>query len=160
MDTTDVNADANTGQERFTYHLFDRSFRGMCPELSGSEIRVPSDMSAWPPGVLFDALYASIVWHHFGKTDELKKWKNVLPWWAYNRSARRQEESAESTTALGESWQEGNAMDFFDMVMMCPFMAMGPDKTKAYLKECEEMAKTKERKALEEKVDSWRQELA
>jgi hypothetical protein len=39
-------------------------------------------------------------------------------------------------------------------------MAMEPEDVRAYLKGCEEMQAAGERKALEEKVNSWRESLA
>ena len=43
-------------------------------------------------------------------------------------------------------------MDSLDMVMMCQFMAMGPEKTRKYFKKCEEAAAAREHKGLEDKV--------
>ena len=46
-----------------------------------------------------------------------------------------------------------------DMVMMIRFMAMEPEKVRAYLEGCEEMAAAGERKGLEERVKSWRESV-
>jgi len=46
------------------------------------------------------------------------------------------------------------------MVMMYRFLAMEPENVRAYLNGCEEMAAAGERKAVEEKVSSWRESLA
>jgi hypothetical protein len=74
MDTTDVDSNAHSAQERFISHLFERSLERVFS--SGSAVRVPSNMSIWPPVALFDAVYASAVLYHFGfsVTDILEKW--------------------------------------------------------------------------------------
>ena len=53
-----------------------------------------------------------------------------------------------------------NAIDPYDVVMMYRFQAMEPEKVRAYLEGCEEMAAARERKGLQEKVNSWRESLA
>ena len=79
MDTTDVDPNADRAQETFTTHVFDepleRSFR-----ISGSTVRVPSDMSTWPSSAFFDAIYGSAVLHHFGfaVADITEKWADVF----------------------------------------------------------------------------------
>ena len=75
MDTTDIDSNADREQERFTSHLFDRSLERVLPP-SGSAVRVPSDMSDWPPTELFDAA----VLHHFGSqvTHISEKWGDVF----------------------------------------------------------------------------------
>ena len=175
MDTTDVVANADPAEERFTYHIFNQSLRGLLPELFGSAIRAPSDMSMWPPTVLFDAVYASAVWHHFHATNEFEKWKDVFyppdgPMTAAKADGKRQDGQSEpdkknkdeqntkrKQCAESRAKKGADAMDSFDMVMMCRYMQMGPEKTRVYLKQCEEMAAAREHKGLEEKVNSWRQ---
>ena len=51
------------------------------------------------------------------------------------------------------------AIDPYDVVMMCRFQAMEPDKVRSYLQGCEEMVAARERKGLEEKINSWRESL-
>ncbi len=46
-----------------------------------------------------------------------------------------------------------------DVVMMYRFQAMEPEKVRAYLEGCEEMAAARELKGLEENVNSWRVSL-
>jgi len=52
-----------------------------------------------------------------------------------------------------------DAINPLDVAMMYRFKAMGPEKARAYLKRCEEVAAARERKGLEEKVNSWRESL-
>src|SRR5882672_6804612 len=79
MDTTDVDSNADGAQERFTNHLFNRDLEPIARP-SGSAVRVPSDMSVWPPAALFDAVYAGAVVHHFGikEPDFLKNWEGAF----------------------------------------------------------------------------------
>src|SRR6267142_5425279 len=82
MDTTDVDPNADRAQERFTSHVFIQSsevFPGLSG-LSSTAVRVPSDMSIWPPTALFDAVYAGAVVYHFGikEPDFLKNWEGAF----------------------------------------------------------------------------------
>jgi hypothetical protein len=176
MDMTDVDSNADRAKERFTSHLLDRSLERGLPPLSA--VRVPSDMSIWPPAALFDAVYASAVLHHFGfaVTDISEKWGDVFypggPTKVYDRRRRDQadadkENSSRQIAARQQRYERrdgrrGNrdAIDPCDLVMMYRCQAMEPEKVRAYLKGSEEIVAARERKGLEEKVNSWRESLA
>ena len=175
MDTTDVDSNADRAQERFTSHLFDLAFEpGTGP--SGSAVRVPSDMSVWPPAALFDAVYASAVVYHFGctLTEILEKWGDVFypdqtDAGHIDDKRRRDQADADEENPSGQKAARRrrherrgihDAVDPHDVVMMYRFLAMEPEKVRAYVEGCEEMAAAGERKGLEEKVNSWRQSLA
>lgn len=176
MDTTDVDSNADRAQERLTSHLFDRSLERCLPLLS--DVHVPSDMSIWPPAALFDTVYASAVLRHFGfaVTDISEKWGDVFylggPTKADDRRRGDQADadkknSSRQIAARQQRYERrdgrrGNrdAVDPFDSVMMYRCQAMEPEKVRAYLKGCEEMAAARECKGLEEKVNSWRESLA
>ena len=53
-----------------------------------------------------------------------------------------------------------DAIDSHDIVMIHRCMAMEPENARAYLNGCEEMVAARERKRVEEKVNSWRESLA
>jgi len=81
VDTTDVDLNAGRAQERVTTHFFE--FRESLERQagpSGLAVRLPPDMSIWPPPMLFDAVYASAVAHYFGvaSTDMLEKWADMF----------------------------------------------------------------------------------
>jgi len=78
MDMTNVDLTADRAQERFTSHQF-MSLEPVAGP-SGSVLHIPSDMSIWPPTMLFEAIYASTVAYHFGfaGTDILGKWGDVF----------------------------------------------------------------------------------
>ena len=172
MDTTDVDSNADRAQERITSHVFipDQAF---VP--SGSAVRVPSNMSIWPPTVLFDAVYASAVLHHFGFAPMhiYEKWRDVFypggPTKAAQADDKRRQYQANTEVQNearqlrrdrgGEMRGIHNAIDPHDMVMMIPFLAMEPERVRAYLEGCKEMAAAGERKGLEERVNSWRESV-
>lgn len=178
MDTTDVDPDADRTEVRFTSHQF-KSLKPVAGP-SGSALRVPSDLSCWPPTALFEAVYASAVVHHFGftaVTDIPEKWVDVfypggLVQAAYADRKSRHDQADKGNSDGQQATQQRryerryrkrnkhNAVDSHDAFMRYRFKAMGPEKTRTYLKECEEMLAARERKGLEEKVNLWRASLA
>ena len=176
MDTTDIDSNADKAQERFTSHLFDRSLERVLPS-SGSAVRVPFDMSDWPPAELFDAVYASAVLHHFGfqVTHISEKWDVFYPGVLLKACDRRRHDQADAdkenskrrTADRRQRYgrhdgrrRNRDAIDPYELVLMYRCQAMEPEKARAYLKGCEEMVAERERKGLEEKVNSWRESLA
>lgn len=177
MDTTDIDSNADRAQERFTSHHFDRSLERVLPS-SGSAIRVPSDMSDWPPAELFDAVYASAVLHHFGfQLNHISEtWGDVYhPGGTMKANDRRRHHQADvdkenSKRQAADRQQRYERRDGrrrnrdtihpYDLVLMYRCQAMEPEKVRAYLKGSEEIVAAKERKGLEDKVNSWRESLA
>lgn len=181
MDTTDVDPNADRAQERFTSHLFVPSSE-VLPGLSSTAVRVPSDTSIWPPTMLFDAVYAGAVVHHFGIKDPdfLKNWNGAFypgggPMNAAEADKRSRSDQADADKkvkdneinarqkrrqARDRNREAHDAIHPIDMAMMYRFMFMDPENVRAYQKECEEVTAARERKGLEEKVNSWRKSLA
>ena len=175
MDTSDVDPNADRAQERFTSHLFDRAYEPSTGP-SGSVVRVPPDMSIWPPTALFDAVYASAVVRHFGAalTEILEKWDVFYPGGptkaahiddkrGHDQADADKENSSGQKVARQRRYERRgihDVVDPHDVAMMYRFLAMEPENVRAYLKGCEEMAAAGERKGLEEKVNSWRESLA
>ena len=157
--TTDVDPNADRAQVRFTSHLFRQDLE-LAAGPSGSAVRVPSDVSIWPPAALFDAVYASAVVRHFGfaLTEISEKWGDVF--YPDPADADKEDSSRRSRQRRYEKRGIHDAIDPHDVVMMYRFQAMEPEKVRAYLKGCEELAAAGERKGLEEKVNSWRESLA
>jgi len=151
MDTTDVDSNADRAQERFTNHFFAKS---SLSGFSGTALRVPSNMSMWPPTALFDAVYASAVVGHFGSglKDILTKWADVF-YLGRPTEVAHTDKRPEECRAVRETH---DPIDPHDVVMMYRFIAMEPENVRAYLKGCEEAAAAGKRKGLEEKVNSWR----
>jgi hypothetical protein len=174
MDTTDVDPNADRAQARFTSHHFDQSLE-LFAGPSGPAARLPSDMSIGPPPALFDAVYASAVVHHFGGalTEILENWGDVFyytsggPTKAAHADYRCRHDQADVNKeshspqkAIRLSERRERRIDPHDMVMMHRFMAREPETVRAYPKGCEDVAATRERKVLQEKVNSWRESLA
>jgi hypothetical protein len=82
MNTADIDPTALPNEMRCTAHLFDPDESFWLPLAhSGSPLRI-SHTPHWPPDILFDAVYAGAVLHHFS-TDALKavltsSWKNIF----------------------------------------------------------------------------------
>ncbi|KAI0298172.1 hypothetical protein B0F90DRAFT_1735556, partial [Multifurca ochricompacta] len=73
MTTEDVNPDESPETPRCTTHVFHSDYKHtLCNYRlnTGSALRI-ADSDDWPPAILFDAVYASAVLHHFG-TDDFK----------------------------------------------------------------------------------------
>ncbi|KAH8995408.1 hypothetical protein EDB92DRAFT_1846773, partial [Lactarius akahatsu] len=68
MSTTDIDPTAPPAQKQCISHIFKPGPPGMVP--SGSTFQI-SDIHRFPPAIIFDAVYAGAVLHHFG-TQTLK----------------------------------------------------------------------------------------
>lgn len=176
MDTTDVDPDADSTQVRFTSHQFQSLELVAAP--SGSALRIPSDLSYWPPTALFEAVYASAVVHHFGVTDNPEKWVDVFYPGGLIQAAHADHKSQHSQVNINNNKDNSNgqvprcyerhhrwrgkhdAVDPYDVLINYRFKAMGPERVRTYMKRCEEMVATRERKGLEDKVNLWRASLA
>ncbi|SRR5258708_297172 len=85
MKTTDIDPTAQLEDQRFTAHLFSPDKwpgLGGNPTLPlGSPLQM-SDTSKWPPAILFNAIYADPVLHHFGtrtlKDEVTETWKDAF----------------------------------------------------------------------------------
>ena len=136
-------------------------------------------MSIWPPAALFDAIYGSAVVHHFGfaLTKILEKWGDMfypgvgVPMKLAHIDDRCRHDQADADkenfngqkAARQRRYEKRDildAIDPHDMVMMYRCQAMESEKVRAYLEGCEETEMAGERKALKEKVNSWRESLA
>jgi len=131
--------------------------------------------------MLFDAVYASAVAHYFGvaSTDMLEKWADMFypgrstkPAYADDKRRRDQADAEKDNSTKQKIAREQRHerrtsnrergiryAEPCDLVMMYRCQAMDPEEVRAYLRGCEEMAAARERKGLEEKVNSWRESL-
>ncbi|KAF8070033.1 hypothetical protein FPV67DRAFT_1447890 [Lyophyllum atratum] len=174
MDTPDVDPTAPPGQKRCTAHLFEPSkpslLGGMGPPPSGSPLRI-SDSPDWPPAILFDAVYASAVLHHFG-TQALKDkvtttWTDTFyPGAVMDRAhvelklitdaqdviSERSQKQAEERQARYDSRA---VPDTFDMLLALPYILVPRNELQVMLREANEKAAAAERRRVQEKVDIW-----
>ncbi|TFY63086.1 hypothetical protein EVG20_g6467 [Dentipellis fragilis] len=174
MDTSDVDVQPGThghGQ-RYTAHFFDLPFVA-ASNLPGRAIRTPDEMSEWPPTMLFDAVYASAVLHHFGVVPPrtLDPWNDIF--YSGERTTteqvdeqRRREQEAKEDEQTEQSRLErnerymqrrtgGSAVDGIDPLML-PYMLIPRDRMAKYAEERQEALAEEEREVLEAKVSSWR----
>ncbi|KAF8062471.1 hypothetical protein FPV67DRAFT_1421605 [Lyophyllum atratum] len=174
MDTSDVDPTAPAGEKRCTAHLFepgDRSFFGGlgAPPFS-SPLRI-SDTPDWPPAILFDAVYASTVFHHFG-TQTLKDvviatWIDTFYSGGVMDQAHAEHNSITDAQALAKQrtqkqGQERQARhnaragpDTFDMLLALPYILVPRNELQAMFRETQEKAAAEEQRRVQEKVDTW-----
>jgi len=99
-------------------------------------------------------------------TDILEKWGDVFypngPTKAAHTENYSQQKAAQQRCYGRCEGRHGthNPIDPYDVFMMYQFKAIEPEKVRAYLKGCEEVAAAQEHKGLEEKVNSWKESLA
>lgn len=179
MTTADVNCTAPPTEKRCTAHLFvpeepeafgDRTLR------SGYSVQTPDAADEWPPNILFDAVYANAVLHHFSPQtmqNTLKRWRSTF----YPRGI---------TGAVGASYQaiidenptkterrneqnqvreqhaanRASDVDYSDCLMILPYIMVPPDKQEAVWRKAAEKRAERERSCLEDKVVDWAKEVA
>lgn len=175
MNTTDIDPTAPPGEKRCTSHVFrtDASFRAF---LSAGVSLSLSNTLQDPPAILFDAIYASTVLHHFG-TQSLKDlvttiWKDTFyPGGVMTTTQADYKEVTAGQAAALENKQkhdqerdtrhEGrHEPDTYDMLMILPYCMIPPNELQEMLREAKEKAEAVERRCVQEKVDVWKQGTA
>ena len=178
MDTSDVDPTAPPGEKRCTAHLFDPSqpylLGGMGAPPSGSSLRI-SDTPDWPPTILFDAVYASAILHHFG-TQILKDvvaatWMDTFDPGGVMDQAHAERKSMTDAQALTEERTQKQAQerqaryearavpDTFDMLLALPYILVPRNEKQAMLREAKEKAAAAEQRRVQEKVDTWNRQV-
>ena len=160
MTTADVNPTALPTEKACTAHLFllghaERAFLGDRTLPLGSPLRI-SNTPEWPPTILFDAVYAGAVLHHFGtqtlKDEVTVTWKDIYRVIVDEKSAAAKKVQKQEREAR---YQAPTVPDAFDMLMTLPYIRMPREELKAVFKEAEEKAEAMEQRRVREKVDSW-----
>jgi len=183
MNTSDVDPTAPPAEKRCTAHLFPSDAR---PEevlaretlASGHPLRI-SDSPKWPPAILFDAVYAGAVLHHFGTrtlTDEVAAtWKDTFDPGGIMTAAdagykgitderaataERTQDQAQAREARHEARDAARVgPDTFDMLMILPYIMVPRNELKAMLGEAEEKAAAAAQRRVQEKVDTWMKQI-
>ena len=164
--TPDVRAPATT---RCTVHVFEDScVLGATPDRvfveSGSTLRIADE--DWPPAVLFDAGYAALVLKTFGVKASVDMMKSV---WG-----RRLTFDLDLGTAMeGERMKQEEEKirrkksrpleaepDFFDLVLMVPYMGVSPEQLDGMWKAEEKKREERVQEESEAKVEEWRMRCA
>ncbi len=166
MNTTDIDPTAPPAQKQCTAHLFKPAPDGVFT--SGSTLQI-SDTPQSPPAILFDAVYAGAVLHHFG-TQTLKEvitttWEDIYSRVITVVPADPKAFTDEHDTAVERTQiraQEHRALDeahcgpdIFDMLMILPYCMVPPDELQAAMREVRERAEAEEQRHVQEKVEEW-----
>ncbi|KAF9462692.1 hypothetical protein BDZ94DRAFT_1282844 [Collybia nuda] len=170
MNTADIDLTASPDEKRCTAHLFapnyPGAFGGMRVPPFGSPLRI-SDTPDWPPAIVFDAVYASAVLHHFGtqilKDVIVKTWMDTYAEGIMGQ-AHAEFKSITNARALAEAKRQKRAQerqtryearavpDTFDMLLAMPYIS-------AMLRNAEEKAATEEQECVQEKVETWKRQV-
>ncbi|KAI0294650.1 hypothetical protein B0F90DRAFT_1755259 [Multifurca ochricompacta] len=181
MTTEDVDPDESPESPRCTAHFFSPESKVLVGRNNqaidtGSALQI-SDSADWPPTILFDAVYASVVLHHFGTNDfkdalskftftkdtyprgetELKEMKNEQASEAERRQKQEEEQDACQEARRGRRGETRE--DLLDMLLFVPFANMIPEQLREEVRKAEEKAQAAEQTALVEKVNDWRSHL-
>jgi len=174
MNTSDIDATAPPAEKRCTAHFF----RSGLPEEKllppGGEthpfshpLRI-SDSPKWPPAILFDAVYAGAVLHHFGtqtlKDEVATTWKDTFHSGGvmtatdadYKAITDKRAAAAERRTARYEA---RDGPDTFDMLLTLPYILVPRNELEAMLREKKEKAEATEQRRVQEKVDTWMKQI-
>ncbi|KAF8954832.1 hypothetical protein BDZ97DRAFT_1942203 [Flammula alnicola] len=175
MNTNDIDPTAPPREKRCTSHVFgdDESLpiSSLCP---GFRIRI-HDTPAYPPAILFDAVYACAVLHHFG-TQSLKDsvtatWKDTFyPGGVVTVAQAEYKGITDERATIAERKQNQDLErdtrhetrhrpDTFDMLLTLPYAMVPRDELQAVLKEAKEKAEAAEQKHVQEKVDAWMRQI-
>ena len=158
MTTADINPTAPPAEKACTAHLFqpdDRLSLGDRTLPLGSLLRI-SNTPEWPPTILFDAVYAGAVLHHFGtqtlKDEVTVTWKDIYRVIVDEKSAAAKKVQKQEREAR---YQARASPDAFDMLMVLPYIKVPQDDLEAAFREAEEKAEATEQRRVREKVDAW-----
>ncbi|KAH9027283.1 hypothetical protein EDB84DRAFT_1608777 [Lactarius hengduanensis] len=155
MDTSDIDHDAPPDQKRCTAHLI--QVNGPYPRefVSGSLVQITaSSQFRPPPDILFDAVYATFILHHFGtkrvKDRITKEWNDTL----YSVTDEHATTS-ERTSAQDERRTKHRRPDIMGMLMALPYILVPPDKLQAEMRAAKEEAEAAEQSRVQERVEGW-----
>jgi hypothetical protein len=177
MNTADIDPTAPPAEGRCTTHLFKLGnpfLLGRETLSSGSPLRI-SDTPEWPPPILFDAVYAGAVLHHFGtqllKDEVVATWKDTFyPGGVMTMAhadckvitderaatAERTQNQAQDRKARYEA---RGGPDTFDMLMTLPYIMVPRNKLQAMLREAKAKAEATDQRHVQEKVDAWMKQI-
>ena len=168
MTTADVELTSPPTEKKCIAHAFEpgRHFLpGTTSTPLGSPVRI-SDTPQWPPAILFDAVYAGSLLHHFG-TQELKDtlattWEDVFNPRGTMTSDEREERKqlqAQNRMTRREAAEANSGPDALDMLMALPYIMVPREKRLSILRELEEEAKVIEQRRVDEKVNLWMEQV-
>ncbi|GBE87601.1 hypothetical protein SCP_1102780 [Sparassis crispa] len=179
MSTNDVDPTLQPDEQRWTIHsfeaVFDPDFRHdrVCNIAipHGQALRLPVDRTSWPPGILFDAVYAAAVMKYFSHEDFSAYLSQHWQGRFYLNGDMAQIEHERERNNMKKAQQKreraerrekgdiegGGKMDVYDMLLLLPQIVRRPptaEQRERHLAEQRESELAK-RKELEHKVTSW-----
>ncbi|KZP11462.1 hypothetical protein FIBSPDRAFT_871378, partial [Athelia psychrophila] len=157
MNTTDIDPTASPTAKRFTSHVFDSNIP---PAFFKGSFQI-SDTSESPPAILFDAVYASAVLHHFGaptlENDISAAWKDALcPTMNVKTKQDQDQERDKRHEVRREARQR---FDAFDVILALPYILTSREEVQAVLTEAKDNAEAAEQSCGREKVDAWMKQI-
>lgn len=175
MNTTDIDPTASPTAKRFTSHVFDSNIP---PAFFKGSFQI-SDTSESPPAILFDAVYASAVLHHFGaptlENDISAAWKDALcPSGVLtathadsqkitdNRAMNvktKQDQDQERDKRHEVRREARQRFDAFDVILALPYILTSREEVQAVLTEAKDNAEAAEQSCGREKVDAWMKQV-
>ncbi|OBZ71081.1 hypothetical protein A0H81_08549 [Grifola frondosa] len=168
MSTSDVDAGLSPDANRWTVHDFkgvldpdvlDRTRSADIPHKQ--PLRVPVDESQWPPRVIFDSIYASVIARYFGHEDFTVFARNHWQSRHYPGSHRNTCDKERREGRLNQRHDRADAieeeMDPLDMIFCISQFTRAPQKAE----QCERWTmeqlamEAAKRAELDQKVTSW-----
>ncbi|KAI9457611.1 hypothetical protein BJY52DRAFT_1426644 [Lactarius psammicola] len=144
MDTTDVDHKALPEHRGCTAHIIQLDTRLPVEFVSGSPLRISaSHRFRPPPDVLFDAVYAGFVLHHFG-TKGMKDGAIIDEHSTATRAKARDERRAKR-----------RGPDNMNMLMAIPYLLVPSNELQAQMRAGGEQAEAAEQRRVQEKVKGW-----
>ncbi|KAH9026965.1 hypothetical protein EDB84DRAFT_1589110 [Lactarius hengduanensis] len=154
MDTTDVDHGAPPDQKRYTAHFIHVDEEPHPSDfVSGIPVRIAASRQS-PPDILFDAVYASFILHHFGtkivKDRIIQEWTDSLYPVTDGHAA-----TSERIPAQHERRVNRRRPDTMDILMALPYILVPPDMLRAEIRAAKEEAEAAEQRCVQERVEGW-----
>jgi hypothetical protein len=182
MKSDDVDPSAPPNEKRCTSHLFKRiDNSALCAMINpNSPIELLNAVKD-PPAIIFDAVYAGAVLHHFG-TQILKDtvctgWKDHYYPDGITSAADADKKKIKDIRAAKESKKEDDATarthrrenrrinasssgpDVFDTLLFLPYAYLPKDDVQAMFRRAQEKAEVAERERLQDVVGQWARDV-
>jgi len=174
MTTADVDPSASPTEKRCTGHSFKPGRLSLAGNTGGPPSGAPVRLSdtAFPPSIIFDAVYAGAVVFHFG-TEKLREastlWRNAFAPSGVRTAANTEYKAIIGQRVATETKTEDEAperqtryearSDLFDMLMGIPYLLVPPEDLQRVVREAEERAAAAEQRRVKEKVETWMKQI-
>jgi len=182
MKSNDVDPGAPPDEKLCTSHIFKPIHNRVQRETMNPNSQIQLlDAHKDPPTIIFDAVYAGAVVHHFG-TQALNDvvsngWKPVFYPDGVTSAAEADQRTIRDARAAADRKREDDAVarthrredrriyaspsgpDIFDMLMFLPYALLPKDDVQAMVRRAKEKAEAAERERLQEIVGPWARDV-